>query len=92
MMHHDGFSISGAGSVLGIVIPVAVVLLIILVVVLLVRALRVRYGWEDLEEVEEPEQDHPVSENARTLLHARYDRGEIGREDYLQRLQDLLGD
>jgi putative membrane protein len=91
MMWGDGYGNgwSGAGGVLMVVIMLAVLALIVVGIVLLVRGL----GRHDHVQQSPSQglQPGPGSKGALQVLEERYARGEIQREEFLQRKQDLLG-
>jgi putative membrane protein len=80
----------GAGSAIMVVFMLAVLALIVVGIILLVRGLT----RHDHVEPGQPPQGPPPgisSRNALQVLEERYARGEIQREEFLQRKQDLLG-
>jgi len=97
MMWGDGHGMSGAG-VVWIVVMIAVLVLIVVGIVLLVRAYAGRGTGVDVS----PAQGAPpaggaptgvaqVSETPLQILEQRYARGEIDRDEFLQRRADLGG-
>jgi putative membrane protein len=83
---YDGM---GAGGVIWIVVSLAVLALIVVGIVLLVRGLshRTDYGASGY-----PQGPLPGSEGPKTalqILEERYARGDIGREEFLERKTDL---
>ncbi|MBN1630024.1 MAG: SHOCT domain-containing protein [Thermoleophilia bacterium] len=86
-----GFGFDSAVSIIGILILIAVLALIIVGIVLLIRGFSGRRDYSQMEELPEPSPGGPPSDSAPRLLRERYARGEIDREEYLQRLQDLVG-
>lgn len=78
-----------AGGALMAVVMLAVLALIIVGIVLLVRGLT----RHDYSQPGPPQGTPPAprSSNALQVLEERYARGEIQREEFLQRKQDLLG-
>jgi len=84
----------GAWGVIMIVVMLAVLALIVVGIVLLVRALtRHDYSPRDYwdEGRRQPPQETGPSRTAMSVLEDRYARGEIDREEFLRRKQDLLG-
>ncbi|OFW57703.1 MAG: hypothetical protein A2133_08690 [Actinobacteria bacterium RBG_16_64_13] len=79
----------GAGEVVMLVVMLAVLALIVVGIVLLVRGLT----RHDQVQPGSPPQpvSGPNSGRALQVLEERYARGEIQREEFLQRKQDLLG-
>ena len=89
MMGGWGNGWGGGGEALMVVVMLAVLALIVVGIVLLVRGLtrhdHVQPG---------PPPGLPPAPSARTalqVLEERYARGEIDREEFLQRKQDLIG-
>jgi putative membrane protein len=89
MMSGWGNGWGNGGGALMVVVMLAVLALIVVGIVLLVRGVtrhdHVRPG---------PPQGPPPgsqSQSAQRVLEERYARGEIQREEFLQRKQDLLG-
>ena len=91
MMWDGGYGMGGAGGVIGLVIMLAVLALIVVGVVFLIRGLS---GRQDHGQAGQPQGPLPggvASKAALQVLEERYARGEIDREEFLQRKQDLLG-
>jgi putative membrane protein len=89
MMRGWGDGWGGAGSAVMVVVMLAVVALIVVGIILLVR------GTTRHDHVQ-PGPPHgpmpgPSSSSALQVLEERYARGDIQREEFLQRKQDLLG-
>ena len=82
MMSGFGWGMLGVGAVLMIAFWVAV----IWGIVSLIR-------WLSYSSGSGPSSMHPMQHNARALqiLHERYARGEIGKEEYEQKKRDLGG-
>jgi putative membrane protein len=78
-----------AGGVLMVVVMLAVLALIVVGIIFLVRGLT-RHDQVQTGPPQAPAPG-PSSKAALQVLEERYARGEIEREDYLQRKQDLLG-
>lgn len=95
MMWGDGWGDSwgsgwgAAGGVIMAVVMLAVLALIIVGIILLVRGLT----RQDHVQPGPPQSAPPGlgSKTALQVLEERYARGEIQREEFLQRKQDLLG-
>jgi putative membrane protein len=89
MMWDGGNGMDGWGSAVWVVIMLAVLALIVVGVVLLVR------GTLGRHEAGQPAQAQgltpPASGSALQVLEERYARGEIDREEFLQRKADLQG-
>ena len=89
-MWNGGYGMGGAGGVIGLVIMLVVLALFVVGVVLLIRGLSGRHygqsGWS-----QGPPPSGPAPKSAVQILEERFARGEIDREEFLQRKQDLLG-
>jgi len=91
MMWNGGLGMGG-GWVFGWIIMLAVVALIVVGVILLVRGLSGRDGHSQAGQSQgPPSSGGPAPKSALHVLEERYARGEIDREEFLQRKQDLLG-
>jgi putative membrane protein len=84
-MMWDGYGWGGAGAWFMLLFMLVFVAAIVVGIVLLVRALGTGGGTGR----EEP---RPRRDDARELLRRRYAAGEIDREEYLRRRQDLDDD
>jgi len=84
---NDGWG--GAGAAVMVVIMLAVLALIVVGIVFLVRGLT----RHDQVQAAPPQQPvaGPSGGRALQVLEERYARGEIQREEFVQRKQDLLG-
>jgi putative membrane protein len=83
----------GGGWIFGWIIMIVVLALIVVGVIFLVRGLS---GRNDHSQVGQPPQGTPppagpAPKSALQVLEERYARGEIDREEFVQRKQDLLG-
>jgi putative membrane protein len=90
MMGGWGNGWGGAGEALMVLVMLAVLALIVVGIVLLVRGLT----RHDQVQPGPPPQVPPPGPSGKTamqVLEERYARGEIQREEFLQRKQDLLG-
>lgn len=79
----------GAGGAVMAVVMLAVLVLIIVGIIFLVRGLT-RHDYYQPGPPQGPPPG-PSSRGALQVLEERYARGEIQREEFLQRKQDLLG-
>lgn len=79
----------GGGGAVMVVVMLAVLALIVVGIVLLVRGLT-RHDHVQPGPPQGPPPG-PSSRSALQVLEERYARGEIQREEFLQRKQDLLG-
>ena len=89
MMWGWGNGWGGAGEAVMIVFLLAVLALIVVGIVLLVRGVS-RHDYSQPS----PPPGHPTGPAGRSslqILEERYARGEIDREEFLQRKQDLSG-
>ena len=91
MMWDGGFGMGGVGGVIGLVIMLAVLALIVVGVVFLARGLSGRQDHGQSGQPQGPPPVGPAPKAALQVLEERYARGEIDREEFLQRKQDLLG-
>jgi putative membrane protein len=91
MMWGWGNGMGGAGGVVGIVVMLAVLALIVVGIVLLVRGLTGRHYYSEAGRSPEAPPVGTASKGALQVLEDRYARGDIDREEFLQRKQDLLG-
>jgi putative membrane protein len=89
MMGGWGNGWGDAGGVIMVVAMLAVLAFIIVGIVLLVRGVN-RHDYVQPGPPQRP-LPGPQSQSALQLLEERYARGEIQREEFLQRKQDLLG-
>jgi putative membrane protein len=91
MMGNGGFDMGG-GWIFGWIIMIVVLALIVVGVIFLVRGLS---GRNDHSQVGQPQGPPPPAgpalKSALQVLEERYARGEIDREEFVQRKQDLLG-
>ena len=90
MMWGWGNAWGGAGEALMMVAMLAVLVLVIVGIVLLVRGLSGRDRIQPGPPLGPP--NGPSGNIAMQVLAERYARGEIQREEFLRRKQDLLGD
>jgi len=81
----------GMGGVVGIVVMLAVLALIVVGIVLVIRSLSGHQVSGEARRSEETWRGGTGSKSALQLLEERYARGDIDREEFLQRKQDLLG-
>jgi putative membrane protein len=81
----------GVGGVIWIVLMLAVLALIVVGIVLLVRGLSGRHDYGKAGYPQGPPPAGAGSGTALQVLEERYARGEIDREEFLQRRQDILG-
>ncbi len=94
MMWDGGYGMGWGGGVVGLVIMLAVIALIVVGVVFLVRGLGGRHDYSQSGPPPGQQQAPPPGvypQSALQVLEERYARGEIDREEFLQRKQDLLG-
>jgi putative membrane protein len=84
-----GHGWGAAGGAIMAVVMLAVLALIIVGIILLVRGLT-RHDYVQPAPPQGPA-PAPRASNALQVLEERYARGEIQREEFLQRKQDLLG-
>jgi putative membrane protein len=89
MMWGGGNGWGAAGGALMAVVTLAVLALIVVGIILLVRALT-RHDYVQPGPPPGPPTG-PSRSSALQVLEERYARGEIQREEFLQRKQDLLG-
>jgi putative membrane protein len=89
MMSGWGHDWGGGSGALMVIVMIAVVALIVVGVILLVRGLS-RHGHGQPGAPQGPPPG-AGSSGALQVLEERYARGEIQREEFLQRKQDLLG-
>ena len=90
MMRNDGWGM-GAGGVIWVVVMLAVLALIVVGIVLLIRGLSGRRDYGQAGYPQGPPTGGPAPKGALQVLEERYARGEIDREEFVQRKQDLLG-
>lgn len=91
-MWNGGYGMGGAGGIIGLVIMLAVLALIVVGVVFLIRGLSGRHDYNQVDRPQgPPPAGGPATKSALQVLEERYARGEIDREEFLQRKQDLLG-
>ena len=76
---HDGGASSIEWAILGVVIAILVVVLLLLADRCRQRRYHRRNGWEH----------HGTPDEPLTIVRARYARGELTRDEYLQSLDDL---
>jgi putative membrane protein len=89
MMWGWGNGWGDAGGALTVVFMLAVLALIVVGIILLVRGLT---RHDQVQQGPPPgSPPGPSSKSALQVLEERYARGEIQREEFLQRKQDLLG-
>ncbi len=88
MMWGRGDSWGSGGTTLMVIVMLAVLALIVAGVILLVRGLARR---DQVEPGPPQEPSGTSNRSALQVLEDRYARGEIQREEFLQRKQDLLG-
>jgi putative membrane protein len=89
MMWGHGNGWGGAGEAVMVVVMLAVLALIVVGIVLLVRGLT---RHDSVQPGPPPgPAPGPTGKTALQVLEERYARGEIDREEFLQRKQDLLG-
>jgi putative membrane protein len=81
----------GGGWIFGWIMMLVVVALIVVGVILLVRGLSGRNDHNQAGQPQGPPPAGPAPKNALQVLEERYARGEIDREEFVQRKQDLLG-
>ena len=91
MMWNGGYGMGGWGGVIGVVMMLAVLALIVVGVVFLVRGLSGRQDQGQPGQSPGSSSGGPAPKTAVQVLEERYARGEIDREEFLQRKQDLLG-
>lgn len=84
-----GNGMGGAGGAIMVVIMLAVLALIVVGIILLVRGIS-RHDHAEPGRPQGPPPG-PGSRSALQVLEERYARGEIQREEFQQRKQDLLG-
>jgi putative membrane protein len=89
MMWGGGSGWGGAGEAIMVVVMLAVLALIVVGIILLVKGLT-RHDHIQPGPPQGPPPS-PSSRGALQVLEDRYARGEIDREEFLQRKQDLLG-
>lgn len=94
MMWWDGGYGMGVAGIVWMIVMIAIVIAVVVGVVLLVRSLTGPRGQSDqptrVAELPQREGGARASEALR-VLEQRYARGEIGREEFLQKREDLLG-
>jgi putative membrane protein len=89
MMWGGGNGWGGAGGAIMVVVILAVLALLVVGIILLVRGLT-RHDHVQAGSPQGPPPG-PSKGGAMQALEERYARGEIRREEFLQRKQDLLG-
>jgi putative membrane protein len=89
MMWGGGSGWGGAGEAIMVVVMLAVLALIVVGIILMVKGLT-RHDHVQPGSPQAPPLG-PSSRGALQVLEERYARGEIQREEFLQRKQDLLG-
>jgi putative membrane protein len=87
MMWNGGF----AGAVIWIVVMLAVSTLIVVGVILLVRGLSGRRDYGQAGYSQGPPPAGAGPKTSLQILEERYARGEIDREEFLQRRRDITG-
>ena len=91
MMGNGGFDMGG-GWIFGWIMMIVVVALIVVGVIFLVRGLSGRNDHSQAGQAQgPPSSGGPAPKSALHVLEERYARGEIDREEFVQRKQDLLG-
>jgi putative membrane protein len=81
----------GGGWIFGWIMMIVVVALIVVGVIFLVRGLSGRNDHSQVGQSQGPPPAGPAPQSALQVLEERYARGEIDREEFFQRKQDLLG-
>ena len=91
MMGNGGLGMDG-GWIFGWIMMIVLVALVVVGVILLVRGLSGRNDHSQAGLPQgPPSSGGPGPKSARHVLEERFARGEIDREEFVQRKQDLLG-
>jgi len=88
-MWNGGYGMGGAGGVIGLLVVVVVLALITVGVVFLIRGVSGRHDDSQSGQPQGPPSGGSAPKSALQVLEERYARGEIDREEFLQRKQDL---